>query len=441
MSGLTVAQKILGRVVGRRVQPGERVEVVPDSLLANEMLGMVIVPKVEQIGAKQIDREIARRTMCFMDHGGVGATPLYVGIHQSMRAFCKTHDIDIEEVGAGICHLLFAEKGGALPGGFVLGTDSHTVNAGAYNTLASAGGASEILKLMVTGKCHYTVPHTVRIELTGSLSEWVYSKDLILHLIGEHRARFAGGRAMEYTGEGVGCMSVTARATASNMAVEAGAVAGVFPCDEILREHVEARFPQAEHHWEGVASDPDAEYADRIDVDLSSLEPTVACPHAPENIRPVREVDAEVDQVFIGSCTNAKYEDLEIVAGILNGRKVRPLTIVVPGTHGIYRECVRNGLLEVFLEAGCRVMEPGCHACFGGPGGLLGPGQRAASTTNRNFIGRMGGDTSTEVYLMSPALAAATAAAGRITHPGELPAARPTVDVAPRSRLRIMEQR
>lgn len=419
MPGYTIAQKVLSRIAGYPVEVGDLLSVLPDSVLANEMMGMVIIPKIKALGARRIDRDVAERMMTIVDHGGIGTTPMYVGIHQSMRSFCREHRLKLFDVGTGICHLVFAEQGGVFPGYFVLGTDSHTVNAGAYNSLASGTGATVILEMMITGKASYVVPETIRVHLTGRLPKHVYTKDVVLTIIGRFKDRLGSGRVLEYCGEGIDCMSVSARATISNMAAESGSIAAVFPCDDALRRHFETHFPDRTG-WQPVEADQHATYVDEIELNLSTLSPVVACPHAPENIRPIEEVNVEVDQVFLGSCTNAKYEDLQIAAEIIRGHQVRTLTLVVPGTHEIYRRASAEGLTQIFLDAGCRLLYPGCHSCFGGPTGLLGPGQRAASTSNRNYIGRMGGDATTEVYLMSPAAAAATAVEGRITHPARV---------------------
>ena len=419
MNRQTVAQKILSRITGYPVTPGEIHKVKPDSVLVNEILGMVILPKLKALGARQINREISQRIMTFFITEGLVPLLKYVNMHQNMRDFCREHNIKFFEVGTGICHLVFAEQGGVLPGYFMLGTDSHTLTSGAYNALASGLGASAILELIITGYTSYTVPETIRINLNGIPPKFVYSKDIILNILGKFKERLGIGRVLEYQGDAISRLSISARTTICNMAIEGGAVASIFPYDDILRSHLEQQFPN-QQKWLGIKPDADACYVDEISLELSSLSPTVACPHYPNNIRPIDCINVEIDQVFIGSCTNGQYEDLKIVADILHGRKVKTLTLIVPGTHEIFRKCTDTGLTKIFLDCGCRVLYPSCHACFGGPNGLLAPGQRAASTSNRNYIGRMGGDATTEIYLMSPASAAATALYGRVTHPGKV---------------------
>jgi len=320
---------------------------------------------------------------------------------------------------AGIEHVLLPEQGLVAPGDLVVGADSHTCTYGALGAFATGMGSTDIGVAMATGEVWLRVPETVRIVYTGELQPWVGGKDLILETIGRMGVSGAIYQAMEFTGPVVRDLSMAARFTMANMAIEAGGKAGLFDVDDTTRAYVAHRVERA---YTAYRADDEAAYARVLEIDVSNLEPVVALPHLPENVQPVGEVgEIEIDQAVIGSCTNGRLEDLRAAAEVLRGRRVAPgvRCILIPGTQQVYLGALREGLVEDFIEAGAVVSTPTCGPCLGGHMGVLAAGERAVSTTNRNFRGRMG-DPDSEVYLSGPAVAAASAVAGRIVHPDAL---------------------
>jgi 3-isopropylmalate/(R)-2-methylmalate dehydratase large subunit len=316
-------------------------------------------------------------------------------------------------------HALLPEQGVVGPGDVIIGADSHTCTYGALGAFATGVGSTDAAVGMATGEAWFKVPASIRFDVTGEWGEWVSGKDLILHIIGEIGVDGALYQAMEFTGEAVRALSMDDRMTVCNMAIEAGGKSGVMAVDEVTRAYVEGR---AEREWTVYESDADAEYARVVEIDASAIEPTVAFPHLPSNTRRVSEArDVTVDQVVIGSCTNGRLEDMRVAARVLEGRKVADgvRLIVIPATQDIYRESMHEGLFDIFLDAGAAVSTPTCGPCLGGHMGILAAGERALATTNRNFGGRMGSPES-EVYLASPAVAAATAVAGHIALPDDV---------------------
>jgi 3-isopropylmalate/(R)-2-methylmalate dehydratase large subunit len=324
----------------------------------------------------------------------------------------------------GIEHVLLPEQGLALPGDLIVGADSHTCTYGALGAFATGMGSTDIAVAMATGIVWLRVPQTMRFVYTGELQPWVGGKDLILYTIGQIGVSGALYRAMEFTGPVVSQLSMAGRLTMSNMAIEAGGKAGLFPVDDTTRAYVNAAQQRGsvKRDYTVYEADADADYLEVIEIDVSEMEPQVAFPHLPENARPVSEAgDVKVDQSVIGSCTNGRLEDLRIAAEILQGKKVHPdvRCIILPGTQTVYLNALREGLIETFIEAGAAVSTPTCGPCLGGHMGILAEGERAVSTTNRNFVGRMGHPES-EVYLAGPAVAAASAITGYITAPQEV---------------------
>ncbi|GAW92563.1 3-isopropylmalate dehydratase, large subunit [Calderihabitans maritimus] len=306
-----------------------------------------------------------------------------------------------------------------VPGDVVIGADSHTCTYGALGAFATGVGSTDMAAGMATGEAWFRVPESIKLVYHGRLQPWVVGKDLILHTIGDLGVDGARYMAMEFTGEAIKYLSMDSRFTMANMAIEAGAKNGIIEPDEITLAYVENR---ARRPYQIFRSDPDARYARVVDYDVSKLEPQVAFPHLPENTRPISEVpDIPIDQVVIGSCTNGRLEDLRLAAQVLRGRQVHPEVrlIIIPGTQEIYRQALREGLIEVFIEAGAAVSTPTCGPCLGGHMGILAKGEKAVATTNRNFVGRMGHPES-EVYLANPAVAAASAVKGRIAGPKEV---------------------
>lgn len=416
----TVSEKILSRqsTDNRMVYAGDRVDVTPNSILSNEMLPMVSIAKFYQTGAKRVNEHIAKNMLVILDHGGFGTTDKMVDLHQLTRSFCQNQNIAIDDAGSGISHVVFHEKGYVKPGYLVLGTDSHTVTHGAFNSFAKGIGGSDLVELLVKGSTWLDVPETNLVKVDGKLPKHVYSKDLLLSVNKEKKMTWSTDKAIEWTGAAISDLSMEARLTMSNMAIEQGGVAGIMPNDKKTESYL-ANVP-GDRPSKPVEADVDAQYAEVFELDASTLEPVVAAPHSPDNVVAISELgDIELDQVFLGSCTNARIEDLEIMARIMKGKKVKTRTIVIPGSAAVGLEAAKRGYVEIFMEAGATWAYSTCGACYGGSLGRLGPGMTGLSTTNRNFIGRMGGDKTTQLYLGSPATAAASAITGKITSPAE----------------------
>jgi homoaconitate hydratase family protein len=415
----TVAEKILTKhsITNELVHANDRVDVRPAAILSNEMLPMVAISKFMMTGAKKVNPHFAQNTLVILDHGGFGTTDKMIDLHQLTKHFAKEQNIKIDPAGAGISHVVFHEKGMVQTGDLILGSDSHTVTHGAFNAFAKGIGGSDLVELMVKGTTWMDVPESISIEVQGKLREGVYSKDLLLTMLGEKTTQWGTDRCFEYIGEGILDLSLESRLTMSNMAVEMGGVAGIMPNDEKVKRYLKSvpvtRPPNP------VSRDEDALYYEEYSINATEVVPSVARPHSPDNVVPVEEVgDVELDQVFIGSCTNARIEDLEIVAKIMKGNKVKAQTIVIPGSAEVALEAAKRGYVEIFMEAGAYWSYSTCGACYGGSLGRVGPGMTALSTTNRNFIGRMGGDETSKTFLSSPATAAASAIEGRIITAG-----------------------
>ncbi|MFC1910676.1 3-isopropylmalate dehydratase large subunit, partial [Chloroflexota bacterium] len=337
-----------------------------------------------------------------------------------MREFSAEHGVNYFEIGAmGIEHCLLPEQGIVLPGDVVIGADSHTCTYGAVGAFATGMGSTDIASAMATGEIWMKVPHTIKYVYHGKLPKWIGGKDLILFTIGQVGVDGALYASIEITGEAIDALPMSGRFTMANMAVEAGAKAGMFRIDTKALDYVKAR---AKRPYKVYESDKDAQYAQVIEYDISNMEPQVSCPHSPANAKPVSQIgDVEIQQAVIGSCTNGRLEDLQLAAEVLKGKKINPKVrcIVIPGTQQIYMDALKQGLIEIFVEAGAVFSTPTCGPCLGGHMGVLAAGERCISTTNRNFIGRMGSPKS-EVYLANPAVAAASAVAGRIVGPEDV---------------------
>jgi 3-isopropylmalate/(R)-2-methylmalate dehydratase large subunit len=337
-----------------------------------------------------------------------------------IREFARQYDLVYFEVGRmGIEHVLLPEQGLVLPGEVVVGADSHTCTYGALGAFATGMGSTDIAVAMATGEIWMKVPPTIKFVYRGKLGKWVGGKDLILYTIGDIGVDGALYSVMEFTGEAIDTLPMDGRFTMANMAIEAGAKAGIFRVDGETKKYVKAR---AKHSYQVYEPDEDAEYAKTIEYDVSKIEPQVAMPHLPSNVKPISQVgNIKIDQVVIGSCTNGRLDDLRLAALLLRGRQVSPEVrcIIIPGTQQIYLDALREGLIETFIKAGAAVSTPTCGPCLGGYMGVLAAGERCVSTTNRNFVGRMGSPQS-EVYLANPAVAAASAILGRIASPEEI---------------------
>lgn len=417
---MTITEKILAAHAGKeRVEPGELVNCRLDLALANDITAPVAIKEFARLGLDRVfDPE---RVVLVPDHFTPNKDIKSAEQCRVIREFAREFGItNYFEVGRmGIEHCLLPEQGLVVPGDLVIGADSHTCTYGALGAFATGVGSTDLAAGMALGECWFKVPESMKFIYYGRLQPWVGGKDLILYTIGDIGVDGARYRAMEFTGEAIASLSVEGRLTMCNMAIEAGAKNGIVPPDEKTVTYVEKR---AKREYRLYDSDPDARYVEVREYDASSIEPQVAFPHLPENTRPVSEAQGiEIDQVVIGSCTNGRIEDLRVAAKILAGKKVhqRLRVVIIPGTQEIYLQALREGLLEVFVKAGAAVSTPTCGPCLGGHMGILARGERALSTTNRNFVGRMGHPES-EVYLAGPAVAAASAVAGCIIHPKEV---------------------
>ena len=418
--GMTMTQKILAAHAGlESVQAGQLIMADLDLVLANDITGPVAIHEVEKLNKKTVfDKD---KIALVPDHFTPNKDIKSAEHCKCVREYAKAHDItNYFEVGQmGIEHALVPEKGLIVAGDVCIGADSHTCTYGALGAFSTGVGSTDMGCGMITGQAWFKVPSAIRIELTGKLSKWVSGKDVILHIIGMIGVDGALYRSMEFAGDGVASLSMDDRFTICNMAIEAGAKNGIFPVDEqtiaYMKEHSTKEYKVFE-------ADEDAEYDEVIKIDLSTLKPTVAFPHLPENTKTVDEAgDVTIDQVVIGSCTNGRISDLREAASVLKGRKVADgiRAIVIPATQSIYMQAIEEGLVQTFIEAGAVVSTPTCGPCLGGHMGCLAKGERAVSTTNRNFVGRMG-HVESEVYLASPAVAAASAVTGKISQPSDL---------------------
>jgi len=418
--GQTITEKILAAHCGRRaVEPGELITAKLDLVMGNDITAPIAIREFKRIGAGCVfDRD---RIALVPDHSTPAKDIKSAQQVKEMREFARkygvTHFFEIGRVG--IEHTLLPDEGLVLPGDAVIGADSHTCTYGALGAFSTGVGSTDLAAAMALGECWFRVPETIKFVYYGRLNKWVGGKDLILYTIGRIGVDGALYCSMEFAGEVIERLPMADRFTMCNMAIEAGGKNGVIAADETTLEYVR---PRAKREFKVYKSDPDAKYKEVIEIDCSRIEPQVSFPHLPENARPLSRVgDVPIDQSVIGSCTNGRIEDLRIAAQILKGRKVHPNVrlIVFPATQEIYLQALKEGLLEIFVEAGGAVSTPTCGPCLGGHMGCLAEGERAIATTNRNFVGRMGHPKS-EVYLASPAVAAASAVLGRIGGPDEL---------------------
>ena len=418
--GMTMTQKILAAHAGLdSVVPGQLIRADLDMVLGNDITTPVAVNEFEKAGFDGIfDRE---KISLVMDHFTPNKDIKAAEQCMQCRTFAKRFDVkNFFDVGRmGIEHALLPEQGIVKAGDCIIGADSHTCTYGALGAFSTGVGSTDMAAGMATGQAWFKVPEAIKFNLTGSLSENVTGKDVILHIIGMIGVDGALYRSMEFTGEGIKSLSMDDRLCIANMAIEAGGKNGIFPVDEITEEYMKGR---VQGEWKVYEADEDAEYIAQYDIDLSALRPTVSFPHLPENTKTIDEVgDIDIHQVVIGSCTNGRLEDMALAAKILKGRHVAKNVrcIVIPATQQVYLDCIKNGYMETFIEAGCAVSTPTCGPCLGGHMGILAKGERAVATTNRNFVGRMGHPES-EVYLASPAVAAASAITGKISDPSEV---------------------
>ena len=415
---MTIAEKILSAKSGRpTVTPGEIVDAYPDLVMSHTATWRS-VSVMKRIGASKLyDPE---RLAIVLDHISPAKTEKYAADQQTSRNFAREFGIrKFYDVDAGIAHLVLMEAGHVAPGDLIVGTDSHCTIYGSLGALGTGIGYTEVTSVWLTGKLWMKVPESVKIILNGKFSHGVYSKDLMLYLIGKLGADGCSYKSVEFYGDSVPDLTVSERMTMANLAMEMGVKCVFVPPDENTAEYLRGRLPDG--RYQPVYADAGAIYAQEIPVDLAGLQPMVACPHEVENTKPIGEVaGTHIDQAFLGSCANAKYEDLVVAANILKGRRVHPgvRLIITPGSKNIMLEAMNSGVLQTLLEAGGMVTNPGCGACAG-DGGMLADGEVCLSTANRNFLGRMGSGKSS-IYLSSPATLAASAIKGAIADPREI---------------------
>lgn len=417
--GMTMTQKILADHAGvKEVHAGELIEANVDIVMANDITGPMALPIFKQMADKVFDKD---KVVLVPDHFTPNKDIKSAENSKAIREFSREQGLThhMEQGKCGVEHAILPESGIVVAGDAVIGADSHTCTYGAIGAFSTGVGTTDIATGMATGQLWFKVPSAIKFNLHGKLPQYVSGKDVILHIIGRIGVDGALYKSMEFTGEGVKELSMADRFTICNMAIEAGAKNGIFPVDEAAVEYLDKH---AKRDYKIYEADADAEYEEVVDVDLSAIRPTVAFPHLPGNAKTVDEIEAMdkiyIDQVVIGSCTNGRMEDLRKAAAILKGKKVADnvRVMVVPATQKIYLQCILEGILETFVEAGCAVNTPSCGPCMGGHMGVLAKGEKCVSTTNRNFVGRMG-DVESLIYLASPETAAASAIAGYIANP------------------------
>lgn len=418
---MTIAEKILAAHAGLdEVVPGQLIECRLDVVHANDITAPIAIDVCRQVSDTVFD---PARVVLVPDHYTPNKDIKSAEQARRVREFAREQAIEhYYEIGCvGIEHALLPEKGVVVPGDLTIGADSHTCTYGALGAFSTGMGSTDVGVAFATGSAWFKVPESIKFVLEGELAPDASAKDLILHVIGMIGVDGALYQVMEFTGPGAATISMEGRLTICNMAIEAGAKAGIFAVDDVTRDYVAAR---AERPWTEYQSDEDARYARVVHVDLADIRPTVSLPHLPSNTAPAADCNGLcIDQVVIGSCTNGRIEDMRKAADVLRGRVVSPKVrcIVIPATQEIYRQCIHEGLMDVFLDANCAISTPTCGPCLGGHMGVLASGERCVATTNRNFIGRMGAKDS-EVILASPAVAAASAVAGYVCTPGQLEA-------------------
>lgn len=417
--GMTMTQKILAKAAGvASCQAGELLMCKLDLVLGNDITAPVAINEFHKMGAKKVfdPAKIALIPDHFVPNKDIKSAEMA----KQMRDFAREQNVvHYYEVGrVGIEHALLPEQGIVAPGEVIIGADSHTCTYGAVGAFSTGVGSTDMAVGMATGECWFKVPEAIRVTLKGKLKPWVSGKDVILHLIGKIGVDGARYQSLEFCGEGVASLSMDSRLTIANMAIEAGGKNGIFPVDDVCRAYLKER---VNREWTAFEPDEDAVYAREVEIDLDQLDLTVSLPHLPENTQLARDCKLHIDQAVIGSCTNGRMDDMRAAAKVLQGRKVcdHVRCIVIPGTQQVVKQCLKEGLVDIFIDAGAIFTMPTCGPCLGGYCGVLANGERAVSTTNRNFVGRMGAKGS-EIVLASPAVAAASAIMGRIAVPEEV---------------------
>jgi len=423
---MNITEKILAKASGKSsVRPGEIVDANVDMAMVHDLTGPLAVEAFQKIGTGKVwDNQ---KIVIILDHQVPAESVKAAELHKMMRRFAKEQNIRLYDVGkGGICHQVMPEKGHVLPGTLIVGADSHTCTYGAFGAFATGIGSTEAAAVLATGKIWLRVPEAIKINVKGEFQKYATPKDLILHIISKVRADGAIYKSVEFAGPTIRAMSIAGRMTLCNMTVEMGAKNGIVEPDETTRKFLEGRTTKPLMPFESLKSDADASYEKVIDIDVTDLTPQIAYPSSVDNVKPASEMsNVQVEQAFIGSCTNGRIEDLRSAAQILKGKMVKDgvRTLVIPASQEVYLQALKEGLIEIFTDAGALVCGSTCGPCLGGHIGLLAPGETCVSTSNRNFIGRMG-SAEANVYLASPATVAASAITGRITDPRELEASK-----------------
>jgi 3-isopropylmalate/(R)-2-methylmalate dehydratase large subunit len=411
--GMTLAEKIISGKIGRAPVPGEIVVLPIDAAMAHDGTAPLMIKSFEEMGARSVWD--TKKAAFVIDHISPSSNEGTSSLHKMMRDFARKHGITLYDVGSGICHQLLPEKGYVFPGGVVVGADSHTCTHGAFAAFSTGIGSTDMAAVFASGKLWFKVPESLRVNVTGQLKPNVMSKDAILYAIGQVGADGATYKAVEFAGKAVADMTMDSRMTMTNMAIEMGGKTGLIASDEKTRQFLKGRTNAA---FKELKADQGASYSDELEIDAAKLEPMLSCPHQVDRVKPVSDMEGkDVDQVFIGSCTNGRVEDLRIAARVLAGKRVKSRTIVMPASQEVMLDCLKEGIIEELVKAGCAVGVPGCGPCVGGHHGVPSKGEVVISTTNRNFKGRMG-NAESDIYLASPLTAAHSALNGRFTVPG-----------------------
>jgi 3-isopropylmalate/(R)-2-methylmalate dehydratase large subunit len=415
---MNITEKILAKASGKKaVHPGEIVDANVDMVMIHDLTGPLAVEAFKKIGAPKVWDN--KKVVVILDHQVPAESVKAAELHNTMRQFAKDQEIQIYDVGrGGICHQVMPDKGHVVPGAVIVGADSHTCTYGAFGAFATGIGSTEAAAVMATGKIWFKIPEAIKINVTGKFKPNVTPKDLVLAITGKLGVDGAIYKSLEFTGPTIKEMSVSGRMTLCNMAVEMGAKNGIVEPDESTCKYLADKIKKMPDLG-ALKSDADAEYSQTVEIDVSTMEPQVACPSSVDNVKPVNKVgNVKIDQAFIGSCTNGRLEDLQLAAKIMKGKKVADgvRALIIPASQEIYQQADKEGLLQIFTEAGAIVCGSACGPCLGGHIGLLAAGETCVSTSNRNFIGRMG-SIQANVYLASPATVAASAIAGKIVDP------------------------
>jgi 3-isopropylmalate/(R)-2-methylmalate dehydratase large subunit len=419
---MNISEKILAKASDKTaVHAGEIVDAKVDTIMVHDLTGPLAIEAFKKIGVEKVWNN--KKVVIILDHQIPAESVKMAELHKMLRKFAAEQNVRIYDVGeGGICHQVMPEKGHVTPGSLIVGADSHTCTYGAFGSFATGIGSTEAAAVFATGKLWLKVPETIKFNVEGKFAKYVTPKDLILHIIGKVGVDGAIYKSVEFTGQTMGNMSIAGRMTVCNMAVEMGAKNGIVAPDETTRKFLEARVANDQLKIDEWKSDADAKYEKTVEVNVSDLEPQVAVPSSVDNVKPISKVgDVAVNQAFIGSCTNGRIEDLQVAAKILKGKKVKTgvRALVIPASQEVYAQAIKEGLVEVFTEAGALMCGATCGPCLGGHIGLLASGEVCVSTSNRNFVGRMGSPEA-NVYLASPAVVAASAITGKLTDPRKL---------------------